>query len=137
MFPLLIIFKCIPSGPSFLWASPRTSRDLLGAYEGLILRLLKHFSHYFNTKHKVQEGSFLGLLKHFSNPYNTSQGREGSPSLPRASQPPDPTKAFESSSSSCNSSTPSSPQVDFFLKYLAKIFALIYLTKIITSTSSR
>jgi len=39
------------------------------------------------------------------------KGREGSPSLPRASQPADPTKAFESSSSSCNSSTPSSPQV--------------------------
>jgi len=39
------------------------------------------------------------------------KGREGSPSLPRASQPPDPTKAFESSSSSCNSSTPRSPQV--------------------------
>jgi len=38
------------------------------------------------------------------------KGREGSPSLQRSNHP-DPAKAFESSSSSCNSSTPSSPQV--------------------------
>ena len=46
-----------------------------------------------------------------SDTHHLPQGREGSPSLPRSSQPPDLTKAFESSSSSCNSSTPSSPQV--------------------------
>ena len=75
-------------GSPLLRPSSRAVGDLLGAHEGLF---------FFSSK--------------LSDTHHLPQGREGSPSLPRSSQPPDLTKAFESSSSSCNSSTPSSPQV--------------------------
>ena len=88
--------------------SSRAVGDLLGAHEGL-LNSSQNFSLNGISQKSVSQQN---LTKMFLTMKSLSKkGREGSPSLPRASQPPDPTKAFESSSSSCNSSTPSSPQV--------------------------
>ena len=95
-------------GSPLLRPSSRAVGDLLGAHEGLMNSSQKFSLNGISQKSVSQQN----LTKMFLTMKSLSKkGREGSPSLPRASQPPDLTKAFESSSSSCNSSTPSSPQV--------------------------